>query len=206
MPNQHKPLPPDDEIKPWVQYYWDLGMNQKTVVENVLDHIDMAKYGFSVSSLKQKWGEWDLLSTWQQKHTVETIQAAVQETRERFPHMGSCSMVYLLRQDYSMRVPECVVTEYLKMHEPDAVEQRKHKKWKRKRFWAAGINDIIAIDQHDKWRSFGLFFHVGIEPFVGWIVWLKPVVEWRGFHLSPKVIQGLRILLWPTAKQIYIIF
>jgi hypothetical protein len=33
--------------------------------------------------------------------------------------------------------------------------------------------DIIAIDQHDKWKRYGLYFHVGMDPFSGRISWLK---------------------------------
>ena len=40
-------------------------------------------------------------------------------------------------------------------------------------FWAAGINDIWAIDQHDNWLWFGLALHTGIEPFSGCILWVK---------------------------------
>jgi len=42
-----------------------------------------------------------------------------------------------------------------------------------RRFWAAGVNDIWAVDQHDKWLQFGLALHTGIEPFSGCILWVK---------------------------------
>ncbi|KAJ7032562.1 hypothetical protein C8F04DRAFT_900393, partial [Mycena alexandri] len=45
---------------------------------------------------------------------------------------------------------------------------------KRKRSWAAGVNDLWAVDQHDKWKyKFGLALHSGIDPFVGRIQWMK---------------------------------
>ncbi|KAH0827414.1 hypothetical protein J3R83DRAFT_4072, partial [Lanmaoa asiatica] len=50
---------------------------------------------------------------------------------------------------------------------------RKANQLKRRRFWAAGVNDFWAIDQHDKWLRFGLGLHIGIEPFSGRILWLK---------------------------------
>jgi hypothetical protein len=43
-------------------------------------------------------------------------------------------------------------------------------------FYAAGVNHLWAIDQHDKWLRFGLHMHVCIEPFVGKILWM--VVWW----------------------------
>lgn len=63
--------------------------------------------------------------------------------------------------------------EYFAIHEPDLVKQRKANRLQRRRFWAAGVNDIWAIDQHDKWLRFGLALHIGIEPFSGRILWLK---------------------------------
>ncbi|KAG1800593.1 uncharacterized protein BJ212DRAFT_1287220, partial [Suillus subaureus] len=43
---------------------------------------------------------------------------------------------------------------------------------KRKHFWAAGVNDLFAVDQHDMWLRFGLALHTGIEPFSGHIMWI----------------------------------
>ncbi|KAG2739150.1 hypothetical protein P692DRAFT_201678111, partial [Suillus brevipes Sb2] len=43
----------------------------------------------------------------------------------------------------------------------------------RRHFWAAGVNDIVAVDQHDKWLWFGLALHTGIEPFSGCIMWMR---------------------------------
>ncbi|KAG2145936.1 uncharacterized protein EDB93DRAFT_1086874, partial [Suillus bovinus] len=40
-------------------------------------------------------------------------------------------------------------------------------------FWAASINDLFAVDQHDKWLRFGLALHTRIEPFSGCIMWMR---------------------------------
>lgn len=55
-----------------------------------------------------------------------------------------------------------VITDYLKETEPEAVTQRRYPaQFKRRRFYAAGVNDIWAQDQHDKWgKKFGLWFHL----------------------------------------------
>lgn len=199
MPNQYKPLPPDDVLRPWVEYYWQLGLNDNNVVDNVRDHIDAEIHGFSVASLKRKRREWGLHSTRQQKHSIESINAAIQDIRSRFPSMGARSIVNVLRQDYGdMRVPEQVVAEYLKLHEPEAVQARIQRRWKRKRFWSAGVNDVIAVDQHDKWQRFGLFFHIGVEPFAGRIVWLK--VWWT--NRNPRLIASYYIEAGRQAKGV----
>ena len=61
----------------------------------------------------------------------------------------------------------------MKQTEPEAVNARRHRRFKRRRFWATGVNDVWAIDQHDKWKRFGLFLHVGVDPFPGLILWNK---------------------------------
>jgi len=59
------------------------------------------------------------------------------------------------------------------MHEPDLVQQHKANRLHLRRFWAAGMNDIFAIDQHDKWLKYGLGLHTSIEPFSGHIMWIR---------------------------------
>ncbi|KAG1874467.1 hypothetical protein F4604DRAFT_1680990 [Suillus subluteus] len=50
-----------------------------------------------------------------------------------------------------------------------AREMRKACRLRRRRFWAAGVNDLFAVDQHDKWLRFSLGLHTGIEPFSGYM-------------------------------------
>jgi hypothetical protein len=64
------------------------------------------------------------------------------------------------------------------------VRQRKARRLKRRRFWAAGVNDIWAFDQHDKWKRFGLAFHIGEDPFPSVTHWLK---VWHNNN-NPKLI------------------
>lgn len=66
-----------------------------------------------------------------------------------------------------------VVREYFALYEPELIRQRKACRLLQHRFWAAGVNDIWAVDQHDKWKRFGLALHTGIEPFSGKILWMK---------------------------------
>jgi len=49
---------------------------------------------------------------------------------------------------------------------------------------AAGVNDIWAVDQHDKWKRFGLVLHTGINPFARHTRWMK--VWWT--NNNPKLI------------------
>ena len=43
---------------------------------------------------------------------------------------------------------------------------------------------MLAVDQHDKWKWFGLSLHTGIDPFPGRIHWIK--VWWT--NSNPKLI------------------
>jgi hypothetical protein len=65
------------------------------------------------------------------------------------------------------------VTSYFAIYEPELVRQRKAYRLRRRRFWAAGVNDLFAVDQHDKWLKYGLGLHTGIEPFSGRIMWIR---------------------------------
>ena len=62
---------------------------------------------------------------------------------------------------------------YFARYEPHLVGQRKARRLQRRRFWAAGVNDIWAVDQYDKWLRFSLALHTGIEPFSRRILWIK---------------------------------
>lgn len=73
--------------------------------------------------------------------------------------------------------------------EPDAVKARKYRRFRRKRFWAAGVMDIIACDQHDKWKHFGLWLHIGLDPYPGRIAWLK--IWWC--NQNPRLIMNYYI-------------
>ncbi|KAJ7795944.1 hypothetical protein B0H14DRAFT_2391133 [Mycena olivaceomarginata] len=78
-----------------------------------------------------------------------------------------------------------VITAYFAQYEPDLLRQRRANRLKRKHFWSAGVNDILTLDQHDKWKyKFGLALHSCLEPFVGRIQWLK--IWWT--NSNPRLI------------------
>ncbi|KAG2357937.1 hypothetical protein BDR07DRAFT_1490064 [Suillus spraguei] len=101
------------------------------------------------------------------------IHEAVTDLRKMYPHAGTREMISLLFHEKSMSVSRSVMMSYFAAYEPELVRQRKARKLKRKRFWAAGVNDLFAVDQHDKWLRFGLGLHTGIEPFSGRIMWIR---------------------------------
>jgi len=77
-----------------------------------------------------------------------------------------------------------LVTQYFHTFEPLLIKERKARRLQRRRFWSAGVNDLWAVDQHDKWKKFGLALHTGIDPFPGKTHWMK--VWWT--NNNPKLI------------------
>ena len=64
------------------------------------------------------------------------------------------------------------------------------RRFHRRKFHAAGVNDVWAQDQHDKWGPrFGLWLHNNIDPFTGYNNWLK--VWWT--NKNPRLIAGYYI-------------
>ncbi|KAH7906201.1 hypothetical protein BJ138DRAFT_1117789 [Hygrophoropsis aurantiaca] len=182
--NQHKPTPPKEIIKPHAERLWKMGMPDTKIVDHLTDHYDTELYGLSVWTFRDWRKEWGWKSTKKQKHTEGTILPLYMEICKRYPGMGARTMVHTLRQDYNVKVPELMVQNLLRNNEPELVKARQAKRFKRKRFFAAGVMDIVTMDQHDKWKRFGLWLHLGLDPFSGFITWLK--VWWT--NRNPRLI------------------
>ena len=108
--------------------YYSIGRNDVEIVDLLKAHYDTNVYGFryvmivnmqigdydlsnyhpSVSSLKRRRKEWGLLSTRQQKHTLESIAGPLAEIRKRYPNRGRESMKKALLIEYKMKVPRSV--------------------------------------------------------------------------------------------------
>jgi hypothetical protein len=101
-------------------------MNNKDIANSVMDHFDHACYGLrcilalylyvmisylilsSVFTVCCHCKEWGLESTRRQKHTVESIGAAVGEIKKRFPNCGAKRIQKALLLENNIRVPRCV--------------------------------------------------------------------------------------------------
>lgn len=66
-----------------------------------------------------------------------------------------------------------IVSSYFTIFKPELVHEYKARCLKRRCFWAASVNNLFAIDQHNKWLRFGLGLHTRIEPFPGCIMWIR---------------------------------
>ncbi|KAJ7196274.1 hypothetical protein GGX14DRAFT_575086 [Mycena pura] len=78
-----------------------------------------------------------------------------------------------------------VIVEYFQLYEVELVVEWRKGKLIRRRFWCAGVADVWAVDQHDKWKyKFGLALHTGIDSFIGRILWKE--VWWT--NSNPRLI------------------
>jgi hypothetical protein len=68
--------------------------------------------------------------------------------------------------------------------EPEATTARKGKRIQRRQQYIAGVNVTWTMDQHDKWRKYGLLLHVGLDICSGYVLWAK--VWWN--NRNPNLI------------------
>ncbi|KZO98644.1 hypothetical protein CALVIDRAFT_544800 [Calocera viscosa TUFC12733] len=111
--------------------------------------------------------------TRQQGHTIESIAEQINCIRDELKPPGIKRTQDWLRSLLKVQASRRLVAEYNRLCHPEEVKQRKARQLKRKIFWAAGLWHLIAFDQHDKWKRFNLWLHIGLEPFSGTILWLK---------------------------------
>ncbi|TFK63731.1 hypothetical protein BDN72DRAFT_861880 [Pluteus cervinus] len=169
MPNQYKPLPPEVLIRRSLTAYFYRGFSDEEIAEFLRDEYDTS-HTKSVQRFRKSWG---LLSTRQQKYTANSAEliAAILELRVRFPTKGAEGLKRQLLSEKTMKVSRLAIAEALKIMEPEAVElRRRHaNNFKRKVFYASGVNELWVMDQHDKWGPrYGLWLHNSTDPFTGY--------------------------------------
>ncbi|KZP15177.1 hypothetical protein FIBSPDRAFT_912633 [Athelia psychrophila] len=177
-------LAPEEDIRHAIKVYFDMGMNDLEICSNMEDHYDTALHGLGVVSLRNLRRKWGFQRTRQQKHTFQSISDAVRQIRVHFPFRGAETIKKNLRQMHGMHVSRKLVSNFLKVVEPQAVKARKGRRFKRKRYWAAGVNDAWPQDQHDKWKRFGLFLHQSCDAYSGSFNWVK--IWWT--NSNPRLI------------------
>ncbi|KAJ7176192.1 hypothetical protein C8R43DRAFT_942992 [Mycena crocata] len=167
--NQHKPnrLAPLEDISEHIHRYWGQRKDDKAIVCLLMKHhIDTSKYGLGFREIREGLG---LFRTRKQGHDVESIRPALIRLRSQYPKVGAREIISLLFHEENMSVSR----------------ERRKNRLRRKRFWAAGVNDLWAVDQHDKWKpKFGLALHSGIDPFIGRIHWMQ--IWWT--NSNPRLI------------------
>ncbi|CAK5283374.1 unnamed protein product [Mycena citricolor] len=184
--NQYKPVPPSEDLRPFIAKYWKQNKSDVEILALLKKHhIDLAKYGLEIATFRKIRENLGFLRARRQGHTVESIAGAITKLRVTYPKAGGQEMVSLLFHEEEINVSRKTVMQYFHIYEPDLVRERRRGHFKRKRFWAAGSNNVWAVDQHDKWKyKFGLALHTGIDPFLGLIHWMK--IWWN--NNNPRLI------------------
>ncbi|KAI6154761.1 hypothetical protein BKA82DRAFT_4010527 [Pisolithus tinctorius] len=152
---------------------WKACHTDKEILQEVHKHIDTNQYGIGLTKLRAIRVSLGLYGTRQQDHSPESIQEAMVELRQTYPNAGTREMISLLFHEKQMSVARSVIHDYFLTYEPKLIQQHKTRRLRRHRFWAARVNDIWAVDQHDKWLRFGLALHTAVEPFSGKILWIR---------------------------------
>ncbi|KAH9177865.1 hypothetical protein EDB89DRAFT_1901967 [Lactarius sanguifluus] len=115
-------------------------MSDKDIATSIMDHFDPAHYGISLSPM-QRLGL--------RKHTAQTIAAFVDKIKKCFPNQGAETIRKALPLKNKIHVPR--LSQML-------LELSGINWFKRHTFIAIGPNKMWSLDQHDKFKHFGLFF------------------------------------------------
>ncbi|CAK5277789.1 unnamed protein product [Mycena citricolor] len=184
--NQYKPAPSDESLRPHIEKYWRQNMSDIQMLALLKKHhINLAEYGLGIRTFRKIRERLGFVRTRKQGHTVESIRPHIIKLRVTYPKAGGREMVNLLKFEERILVSRPVVMQYFHLYEAHQVRERRRGHFRRKRFWAAGANDLWAMDQHDKWKyKFGLALHSGIDPFLGLIHWMN--IWWN--NSNPRLI------------------
>ncbi|KAL0568261.1 hypothetical protein V5O48_013733 [Marasmius crinis-equi] len=183
-PNQHKPNPPDELCRPTIEKYWLLGCNDEYIRTKLLENIDTSRYGIGIVRFREMRERLGFKTSRKFQGTIQTLMPVMKTLRVDYPKAGIREMISHLWHEHNMRVPRSLVIEYFHTYESELCEERKVNRFKRKMFWAAGVFDVICVDQHDKWKKFGLALHHGVEPVAGPVLWMN--VWWT--NNNPRIV------------------
>ncbi|KAJ7207829.1 hypothetical protein GGX14DRAFT_634170 [Mycena pura] len=173
--------PPDEWLHPKVhEYHCKFGHNDVKMAEAI--KLDIAKnpafegkgYSTSKSSIFRLRGKLGLLGTRQQKKTpgaYDNVVVLIRNLRPAYPTAGARSLVVKLRWEHGIKIPEADLLALLREIEPAEVARQYGARFKRSRFYSAGVMEIWSFDQHDKWKYYGLFLHLCVDPYTGRLVW-----------------------------------
>ncbi|KAK0197867.1 hypothetical protein F5146DRAFT_1130783 [Armillaria mellea] len=180
---------PDDLILPRVVEMYEMRQSDEAILKDLPLVFDTHMYGLGLTNLKKLRNRYGLTKTRKQSHTVETIlmQTFIGSVRSS-PHQawnehaitwpniatnGFHGGTQLIPEDLSNNYFSKVLMDWFRMNKPELFRSRRWGRLFRRRFWSAGPFDLWCVDQHDKWKKFGLRLHMGLDPFTGVIKWLK---------------------------------
>ncbi|PBK68632.1 hypothetical protein ARMSODRAFT_887685, partial [Armillaria solidipes] len=164
---------PDDLVLPRLVELYEMRMLDPAILKDLPLVFDTRMYGLGLTNLKKLRKRYGLTKTRTQSHTVESIDAEICWLRAKFPTSGLERMRDHLTKYCHKWVSRAVLTDWFRINEPELFRSRQRGRLFHRRFWSAGPFDLWCVDQHDKWKKFGLRLHIGLDPFTGVIKWLK---------------------------------
>ncbi|KAH6903545.1 hypothetical protein BKA70DRAFT_1433583 [Coprinopsis sp. MPI-PUGE-AT-0042] len=175
--NGHKPNPsaPMEMVQPLIEFYWSIRLPDTEALKRLKSSgaFDTDLYGIEIRTYRKYRESLGFTTARKQRHTPETIREDMLDLRDKYPRAGERDMAAHLFHEKDKAVAGRTLRGYFHVYEAHLVAGRRARRLLRKRFWAAGVNDVLAVDQHDKWQRFGLRLHIGVDPFPGRIQWLK---------------------------------
>ena len=85
-----------------------------------------------------------------------------------------------------LRVTHQLVSEALKLIDPEGVDQRRRRRLIRRRYYAKGSNSVWHIDSYDKLKPFGIAINGCVDGFSRFVIWARASYT----NNDPKVIAG----------------
>ncbi|KAJ7586742.1 hypothetical protein C8J56DRAFT_1052085 [Mycena floridula] len=140
--NRHLPNSQYEDILPFMHCYYRFRWDSKQILAKILAaHVDTSRFSLGIMKFRRWMKLAGLTSarddTW---NIVDRIRVPLSELRVTYPLAGALEMKNLLFHESGIHVLRHLI------------RQHKANRLKRKRFWAAGVNDLVVFDQHDKWK------------------------------------------------------
>ncbi|KAJ3556254.1 hypothetical protein NP233_g12020 [Leucocoprinus birnbaumii] len=183
--NQYKPCPPDSWLYPYLKEAWDTQLTDQQVLDRITHDMDTSKYQIGIKTISRRRDAFALYSCRKDGVTHDELHVIMQELRPKNLEAGYEEIRKIIREEKGRAVSRSMIEHYCRTYEPDLIKGRLRRRLRRRTFWAAGVNDVLAFDQHDKWlHRFGLGLHCAVDGFSGFIPWLK---IWHN-NRNPKLI------------------
>ncbi|KAJ7829737.1 hypothetical protein B0H14DRAFT_3465406 [Mycena olivaceomarginata] len=155
---------PEDWLYPKIQEcFAQHGHCDREMAKAILADIDKEEsfrgknYAMSESGCYRIHKTLGLKGTQQQKNepgAYDNVPQIITKLRPVYPNMGACSLVVLLRWEHRVKIPEKDVADILKQMEPEKVAARYGRRFKH-------------------WKYYGLYLHLGMDPYTGRLHWNK---------------------------------
>ncbi|KAJ7822909.1 hypothetical protein B0H14DRAFT_3875396 [Mycena olivaceomarginata] len=175
--------PPEDWLYPKIrEYFAQHGHGDREMAKAILADINKEEsfrgknYAMSESGCYRIHKTLGLKGTQQQKKepgAYDNVPQIITKLRPAYLNMGARSLVVLLRWEHGVKIPEKDVADILKEMEPEKVAARYGRRFKHSSFYSAGVMEILSFDQHDKWKYYGLYLRLGMDPYTGRLHWNK---------------------------------